>query len=242
KIGPMVSAVTPFGTGKRLFFPAFKCVPGVTVNLQPSLSAEKEIPQFLTLAAFLVGITAARFKFQHLSVIVLEHGRLDIRCFLRGLVMAVGFYLTVDHFPRRSFTGFGLVLSESVQTTRRIYRFGMFMLVHAPARDVQLVRTRVSGIAVAGIPVPMPVVVASLLIVWPPGCRTKPTLVMKAGRRFAVPGHPVGVPGLETQCPGHIYIPDTAFVQQFDGTSYAGRRAVVQSYLNDTIVLSCSLD
>ena len=114
----------------------------------------------------------------------------------------------------------------------------MDLLVHAPPGNIKLVRSLVAGVAVAGSPVPVPVIMPLFLIVGPVGCRTQPQVVIKCGWRFPVLGNTERIPWLEAQAPGHINVTNAAIVQESHGLHDALAGTALESDLDYGVVFT----
>src|SRR5262249_44690798 len=106
------------------------------LDRQPALRAVEDVAD--SHAARVVREAAARPELQHQPVGVLVYRRLLVRRFLRRLLAEVA--------------------------ADRSNLDGMLLLLQAPARDVELMRTLVAGVAVAVRPVPVPVVMEAVAV------------------------------------------------------------------------------
>ena len=118
----------------------------------------------------------------------------------------------------------------------------MLVQVHSPTGKIELVRPCVAGVAVPGIPVPVPVVVAPFLVVRAIRRRSQPAVVVESRGRQTVFGHPVRIAGLEAESAGHEYLSDAAIVQELDGLDDIVGGAVIHPDLNSDVVLARRLD
>ncbi len=168
-------------TGERFPFPFTERFPGRPADFEPPFGTEEEIPDLLTAASFMVGVPAPGFKLEHSPVAVFEYRGLSIGRLLGSLVASICFHSAVHHLPGSP--GFVFLPAKTVQTARTVDRNRVFVQVHSPACQIELVRPRVPGVSVSGIPVPVPVVVTPFFVVRAIGRGTQPTVVVESGRR-----------------------------------------------------------
>src|SRR5690606_25072502 len=71
----------------------------------------------------------------------------------------------------------------------------VFIFVQSPSRHVKLVGALVAGIAVSGIPMPVPVVMTPFFVVRTVRSRTEPFVVVQGRRWRTVLGNSEGIPG-----------------------------------------------
>ncbi len=163
EIRPVVGAFALGFLGLREgpLFPFAKGFPGVAADFEPALGAVKDVPDFLARAALVVGVATARFQLNDLAVGVGVGGGLGVGRLLRRLVVAVGLDAAVNHGAG----SLSLVLREAENPPGRIHGDRVLVLLHAPARDIELVRAGVARVAVAGVPIPVPVVVTAFFVV-----------------------------------------------------------------------------
>ena len=91
----------------------------------------------------------------------------------------------------------------------------MLFFVQATAGNVELMWSLVAGIAVSGIPVPVPVVVETAFIERPVGGRPKPKVIVDACRDCTVVKKPERVSRLKSQASRHIDFAEFAIMQKF---------------------------
>jgi hypothetical protein len=94
----------------------------------------------------------------------------------------------------------------------------------------------VSTVTVACIPVPVPVVMETLLIVPAIGCRAKPGIIMQGYRRFTVLRDAKGIMWFEAEASCHIYITNTSVMQEFYCVYDILVRASLKSNLDTNVV------
>src|SRR5690606_26519703 len=99
---------------------------------------------------------------------------------------------SVDESALRPGLRRGILLVEPEDPAGGIDGDGVFVLVHSPAGHVDLMRPCIAGVAIAGVPVPMPVVVTALFIIGPVWRGPQPLIVVKAGGGLAIGRHAVG--------------------------------------------------
>ena len=227
------------GFGKRFLLPPTKRLPRVTADFEPAFRAVKKISDFLTRAAFVVRVAAARLQLDDFSVGVGVGGHLRVRRLLRSLVVAVGLDIAIHTLAGRLD---GLVLREAKHSARRIDRDRVLVFPHPPARDVQLVRPGVAGVAIARIPIPMPIVVAAFFIVGAQRCGPEPAVVMKRGRWGARLRHSIRITRLEAERARHEELANPATMEKRHRLAHILRRAVVQSDLHTPIILAARFD
>ena len=211
------------GLRERPLFPFVKGFPGVTTDFEPALSAVKKVADLLARAAFVVGVATARFQLNNLAVRVRVGGGLSVWRLLRRPVVAVGLDATVNHRAG----SLSLVLREAENSPGRIHGNRVLVFIHAPARDIELMRARIAGVAVAGVPIPVPVVVTAFFVVGAQRCGAEPAVVVKRGGRRAILGHAIGIACLKDKRTRHVELADAAAVKKGDRLAHIGGRAVV---------------
>src|SRR5687768_15156531 len=90
----------------------------------------------------------------------------------------------------------------------------MFILVKTPARNIELVRPGVPGVAIAGVPIPVPVIMTPLLVIGTVRRGSEPAIVVESSGRLAVFRHAIGVACLEAKRAGHVEFANPAAVQK----------------------------
>ena len=179
KIHPVISArlLSFLRLSKGLLFPFAKGFPCVAADFEPTFTAVENVSDLLPHAALVVGVATARLHLNDLPVGVGVRCGLSVRRLLRRLVVAVGLDVTVNPGAR----SLALVLREAENPAGGIHGDRVLVSLHAPARDIELVRAGVAGVAVAGVPIPVPVVVAAFFVVGAQRRGAKPAVVVKRG-------------------------------------------------------------
>ena len=159
EVRPVASAVVLglLGLRERLPISSAEGFPGLAADFEPALGAVKNVSDFLARTALVVGVAASCLQFDDLAVAVGVGSGLGVGRLLHRLVVAVGLDAAVDHG-----TGsLSHILCEAEDPPGRIHGDRVLVLLHAPTGNVELVRARIAGVAVAGVPIPVPVVVTA---------------------------------------------------------------------------------
>src|SRR5690606_20116300 len=156
-----------FRSSKRFFLPLSVCFPCFLIQFQITFSAIKHIADFDSQPRFSIGKPASGFKLQYFAIGISKQRCLGIGRFLRT-------FPWID--PKNSTDG--------------RYKYGVFVLLQPPSGNVKLMRSLVASVPIAGIPMPVPVVMTSFLIIRSVLCWTEPHIVMQSFRRTAIRGNP----------------------------------------------------
>ena len=188
-------------------------------------------------AIFGVSVEASNLELEDGAVGVFVNGNLGIGCLLGGI--------------------------EGVITTGGFYFGWVLVFVHSPSRDVELVGALISDVAVAIIPVPVPVVMEAVVVEWSFRGGAEPDVVMDAchvvgieadtffspdevfvffAGAEAVGAFSEGVPCFVAEAFCHVDFSEFSIVQELHSATDVVHGAVLEADGDEAVVFSCGFD
>src|SRR5262245_34986431 len=142
----------------RLILAAEESLPFATAQMHPAFGAVEDVSH--PDAVFGVRVQASHFQLNPAAICVLHRRHLCVR----RLLVAI----------------------ENIVAAHALDTLWMFVLLKGPTRDVGIVRAVIAGLAIPGVPEPVPVVMKSSLVERAPGRWPHPEVVVDSGRNGAV--------------------------------------------------------